>query len=169
MFGKFVSLIVGCSFVLSVIGNGSGVFAAPAPDADALCQQGGFVLFTPDGERPFVDAAECIAFAAQQGGANGLIRRVSVSLTDMGRGASVFAAFAVTGLVPEQSYRAVIALSAHDSGTSPLVFTADSTGTYAGVVATVAPTECRGGTLLFVRVTTLDDYLLGTNGTFLPC
>jgi hypothetical protein len=169
MFGRLISLVVGWSLALSVIVSGHGASAATAADAAELCQEGGFVQFTPDGDRPFADAAECMAFAAQQGGANGLIRRVGVSLTDEGRGASIFADFAVTGLVPDRPYLAAIGLSPYDRGISPIVFISDSVGTYAGLVATTAPADCTGGTRIFVRITTLDGFLLGTNGTFLPC
>lgn len=151
--------------------GGVAPLATPAAqvDAVALCDQGGYVQFTPDGRRPFTDAAECISYAAQHGGTQGLIRRVSVSLANDGTGTSTFATFSVTGLVPYRQYLAALRIQGRASDSAPLQFTADDMGSYTGQVTTNTPAACIGGIKLFVDVTTLTGYFLGTNGTFLPC
>jgi hypothetical protein len=149
-------------------GTSSNSTAAALPDASALCDQGGYVQFTPDGTQPFGDAAACIDYAAQHGGTQGLIRRVSVFLMDYGTGAATFARFRVTGLVPDGQYRATLRIQGRESDATPVLFTADERGSYLGEVAS-GTAACTGGIKLFVDITTLTGYFLGTNGTFLPC
>lgn len=146
--------------------------ATPATqdDAMALCDEGGYVQFTPDGSRPFTDTAACLCYAAEHGGPKGLIRRVSVVLSDYGTGlSSTYARFTVMGLVPYRQYLATMRIQGGMSDSAPLVFRTDENGDYTGQVSTSASPHCAGGIKLFVEVTTLTGYSLGTNGTFLPC
>ena len=134
-----------------------------------MCDDGGYVQFTPDGRRPFNDVTECLDYAAQHGGPKGLIRRVSILLSDYGREASLFASFTVTGLVPNRQYVATMRTQGRTSEPATLVFTADEQGSYAGRISASTSRSCIGGIMLFVEVTTLAGYVLGTNGGFLPC
>ncbi len=171
MFHRLVPLIVGCALAASVLANicATSTAADAHYDAGELCQQGGYLQFTPDGSRPFNDTDECLGFATDHGGSDRLIRRVSVSLTEWGGGETVFAGFTVAGLTPDQHYLATISVAGYRVGGSPMLFTSDNAGTFAGKISTPAPPDCIGGIKLFVRVTTEGGYLLGTNGTFFPC
>lgn len=168
---RLMPWIVGCALVAVLLGHGSAALATSDSriDAGELCQGTGYWQFTPDGRLPFDDADACLNYAAQHGGTNSLISRASVLLTRWGKEPSVFAAFTVTGLAPDQQYNVTMSIPGYGINTPPLLFTADETGTYAGMIFAPATSDCAGGIKLFVRVTTLTGYFLGTNGTFLPC
>ncbi len=151
------------------------VYSVPAAspegssDAAAVCDDGGHVQFTPDGTQPFRDATACRAYAAEHGGATSLIRRVSVQLSDYGSAPTPFASFTVTGLVPHRQYIARIRVQRQAADPTSLMFLSDEQGNFRGRIVTSADVGCTGGTKLFVDVTTIAGYLLGTTGTYLPC
>lgn len=171
MVRRLVALIVGYALAASVLANICATAAAADShyDAEELCQQGGYLQFTPDGSRSFNDTDECRGFVIDYGGTDRLIRRASVSLTEWGAGETVFANFTVAGLTPDRPYLATISVAGHGVDVPPMPFTSDDAGTFAGRISTPAAPDCIGGIRLFVRVTTVGGYLLGTNGTFFPC
>ncbi len=171
MLHRFAPLILGYALAASVLANISATSAATDAryGAGELCQQGGYLQFTPDGRRPFSDTDKCLIFATDHSGTDSLIRRARVSLTEWGSGETVVAGFTVTGLTPDRQYLATISVASYGADVSPELFTSDDAGTFAGKISTPAAPDCIGGLKILVRVTTVRGYLLGTNGTFFPC